>query len=73
MQQYFSFINYETNKLTTYIHYLQLIKYLEIKCQYTVAKSWFIAAKENLEKMVFLKYSPGKSWKNFKIQRKVRG
>ena len=62
MQQYFSFINYAINKLTTYINCLQLIKYLEIK-QYIVAKAGFIAARENLEKMVFLKNSQEKSWK----------
>ena len=31
IQQYFSFINYATNKLTTYINCFYLIKYLEIK------------------------------------------
>ena len=71
MQQYFSFINYATNKLTTYINCFQLIKYLEIK-QYIVAKLGFIVARENLEKMVFLKNSREKSWKIERIIVKFR-
>ena len=67
IQQYFSFINYATNKLTTYINCFYLIKYLEIKQykikQYTVAKAGLIAATENLEKMVYFKKSQEKSQK----------
>ena len=71
MQQYFSFINYAINKLTTYINCFQLIKYLKIK-QYIVAKSGSIAARENLEKMVFFKNSREKSWKIGRITVKLR-
>ena len=71
MQQYFSFIKYATNKLTTYINCFQLIKYLEIK-QYIVAKLGFIVARENQEKMVFFKNSREKSWKIERIIVKFR-
>ena len=72
MPQYLSFINYATNKLTTYINCFQLIKYLEIE-QYIVAKSGFIAATENLKKkMVFFKNSREKSQKIERITVKFR-
>ena len=71
MQQYFSFINYATNKLTTNISCFQFIKYIEKK-QYIVAKSGFIAAMDNPEKMLVLKNSQKNNGKIERITVKFR-